>query len=243
MTKWMEPQMCQEAGCKHLFWFDPAKDDTPGLRTEKESEDDTPWCDLYECELGEVAQGETNCVHTWKKQDEERGLTVPASQLATVVQQMMAPVMEQIGAILERTNQAMERIAATQQMMSTRISDLEKQVRLKTPLSKAQEKYVNDAIRARARELLAAKGVSDRKALTKLGNAIRKSVLQRYGYSSLRDYPAYDYETALKQVSMWNDLLMVRETVKEAKERAATSENAGQPADADGSETVSGEAH
>ena len=50
---------------------------------------------------------------------------VPASQLATVVQQMMAPVMEQIGAILERTNQAMERIAATQQMMSTRISDLE----------------------------------------------------------------------------------------------------------------------
>lgn len=224
MTKWMEPHMCQEAGCGHLRWFDPAKDDTPGLRMEKENDDDTPWCDLYECELGEVAQGETNCVYTWKKQDEERGLTVPASQLATVVQQMIAPVMEQIGGILEKTNQAMERVAATQQMMSARISDLEKQVRLKTPLSKTQEKYINDAIRARARELLEAKGVTgDRKALTKLGGAIRKSVLQRGGFASLRDYPAYDYETALKQVGMWNDLLAVREAVKEAKERVAPS--------------------
>lgn len=141
-----------------------------------------------------------------------------------MVRQMIAPVMEQIGGILEKTNQAMERVAATQQMMSSRISDLEKQVRLKTPLSKTQEKYINDAIRARARELLEAKGVTgDRKAVTKLGGAIRKSVLQRGGFASLRDYPAYDYETALKQVGMWNDLLAVREAVKEAKERVAPS--------------------
>lgn len=174
---------------------------------------------------------------------EETGLTVSNQELAIVVQQMIAPVMEQIGAILERTNQAMERIAATQQMMSTRISDLEKQVRLKTPLSKSQEKCVNDAIRARARELLDAKGcVGDRRAVTKLAGAIRKSVLARNGYGSLREYPAYDYETALKQIAIWNDLLTIRDIAKEAKERAEASAHAEQPADCHGEAPVSGEA-
>lgn len=174
---------------------------------------------------------------------EETGLTVSNQELAVVVQQMIAPVMEQIGAILERTNQAMERIAATQQMMSTRISDLEKQVRLKTPLSKSQEKCVNDAIRARARELLDAKGCAgDRRAVTKLAGAIRRSVLARNGYGSLREYPAYDYETALKQIAIWNDLLTIRDIAKEAKERAEASAHAEQPADSHGEAPVSGKA-
>ncbi len=145
---------------------------------------------------------------------------IPAPILATVVQQMMAPVMEQIGSILERTNQAMERIAATQQMMNSRIADLEKQVRLKTPLSKSQEKCVNDAIRARARELLEAKGYAeDRKAVTKLSGCIRRAVLARYGAGSLRDYPAYDYDTALEQVKRWNDFPEVKVILREARER------------------------
>lgn len=141
--------------------------------------------------------------------------------ISAVVQEMMAPVMENIGKILERNSQAMERIAATQQMMSTRISDLEKQVRLKTPMSKAQEKCINDAIRARARELLDAKGFSeDKKSVTKVGGCIRKSVLARYGVDSLREAPAYDYETAMAQVKGWNDMLAVRDAVKEARKRA-----------------------
>lgn len=141
--------------------------------------------------------------------------------ISAVVQEMMAPVMENIGKILERNSQAMERIAATQQMMSTRISDLEKQVRLKTPMSKSQEKCVNDAIRARARELLDGKGFAyDKKAVSKLGSCIRKSVLARYGVDSLREAPAYDYDTAIGQVKQWNDLLVIRDVVKEARNRA-----------------------
>ena len=163
--------------------------------------------------------------------EEEKGLIASNEELAVVVQQMMAPVMEQIGAILERTNQAMERIAATQQMMSTRISDLEKQVRLKTPLSRSQEKCVNDAIRARARELLDAKGFAgDRRAMTKLAGAIRRSVLARNGYGSLREYPAIEFETAMTQAAMWSDLLTIRDVVKEARKRAGTSADAEQDA-------------
>ena len=153
---------------------------------------------------------------------EEQGVSeVQIKIVSAVVQEMMAPVMRNIGEILERNNQAMERIAATQQLMSQRISDLEKQVRLKTPFSKAQEKYINDTIRARARELLDGKGFSDdKKAVAKLGGFIRKSVLARYGVDSLREAPAYDYETALEQVRGWNDLLVIRDVAKEARERA-----------------------
>lgn len=140
--------------------------------------------------------------------------------ISAVVQQMMAPVMENIGLILERNSQAMERIAATQQMMSTRISDLEKQVRLKTPMSRAQERCINDAIRGKARELLDGKGYADdQKAMRKLTGLIRKNVLTRYGVDSLREAPAYDYETALEQVKLWNDLPALRDVVKEARKR------------------------
>ena len=145
--------------------------------------------------------------------------------ISTVVQGMMAPVMEQIAVILQHNTEAMERIAATQQMMSTRISDLEKQVRLKTPMSRAQERCLNDAIRARARELMDSKGFADdRKAVIRLSALIRKSLLARYGVDSLREAPAYDYETAMEQARSWNDLLAVRDTVRDARKRAEAEE-------------------
>lgn len=145
--------------------------------------------------------------------------------ISTVVQGMMAPVMEQIAVILQHNTEAMERIAATQQMMSTRISDLEKQVRLKTPMSRAQERCLNDAIRARARELMDSKGFADdRKAVIRLSGLIRKSLLTRYGVDTLREAPAYDYETAIEQARSWNDLLAVRDTVRDARKRAEAEE-------------------
>lgn len=151
---------------------------------------------------------------------------IPIDKLAFAVQTMIKPVFEQFGAILERTNQAIERIAAANSMMNARITDLEKQVRLQKPVSRSQENYINDAIRKRARELMDAKGYAeDRKAVTKLGGAIRKSILSRYGVSSLREAPAYDYETALEQVARWNDLMILKEITKEARARAAACEN------------------
>ena len=156
----------------------------------------------------------------------EKGI-IPIDKLAMAVQTMIAPVFEQFGAILERTNQAIERIAAANSMMNARITDLEKQVRLQKPVSRSQEKYINDAIRKRARELLDGKGFAeDKKAVTKLGGAIRKSILYRYGVSSLREAPAYDYETALEQVARWNDLMILKDITKEARIRQ-TQERAG----------------
>lgn len=147
----------------------------------------------------------------------------PAPQLemiSAVVRQMMGPVLESFGTLIQRNTEAMERIAASQQMMSSRISDLEKQVRLKTPMSRTQEKHINDAIRLRARELLENKGCGgDRKAVNKLAGHIRRAALARYGVDSLREAPAYDYEVALGTVETWNSVVTVREIVREAKAR------------------------
>ena len=86
-------------------------------------------------------------------------------------------------------------------------------------------------VRAHARELLDGKGFADdKKAVTKLGSAIRRSVLTRWGVSSLREAPAYDYETALKQIAMWNDHMTIRDVVKEARKRADVAVEAAEPA-------------
>ncbi len=157
--------------------------------------------------------------------------------VSVVVRDIMAPLMESIGKMLKHNTEAMEQIASAQQMTSQRIADLEKRVRLQTPMSRTQERYVSDAIRARARELLEGKGFADdKKAVTKLGNAIRKSVLTRWGVSSLREAPSYDYETALKQIGMWNDLIAVRDVTKEARKRAehVAMAEAEQPTRVDG---------
>ena len=141
--------------------------------------------------------------------------------VSVVVRDIMAPLMESIGKMLKHNTEAMEQIAAAQTLTSQRIADLEKRVRLQTPMSRTQEKYIGDAIRARARELLDAKGYADdKKAVTKLSGAIRKSVLTRWGVSSLREAPAYDYETALKQIGMWSDFMAIRDVTKEARKRA-----------------------
>ncbi len=162
--------------------------------------------------------------------------------ISLVVRDMMAPVMENICKMLANNTQAMEQIAAAQQITSERIASLEKRVRLQTPLSKSQENCINGAIRARARELLDPRGFSeDKKAVTKLCGIIRKSVLARYGVGSLREAPAYDYETAMKQVNMWNDRLAIRDVEKEARAREeAALALAEQPAGVDAGKTVAG---
>lgn len=144
-----------------------------------------------------------------------------AQAVAVAVREIVTPVMTAMAEMLDRNNQALERIAASNAAMAARIGELEKQVRLKTPLSRGQEKHVNDAIKARAAELMESKGYgADRKAVTKVAGMIRKSVLARYGVGTLREAPACDYEVALEAAKRWNDIIALRDVVKEAKRRA-----------------------
>lgn len=167
------------------------------------------------------------------KQESSAMLSPEQTQMISiVVRDVMAPLMESIGQMLRHNTEAMEQIAAAQQLTSERMAELEKRVRLQTPLSKTQEKYVNDCVKQRARALLDPKGAAgDRKAVSKLGGLIRRAILTRYGVSALRECPAYDYNTILNMIGMWNDFIAVRDVAKEAKAREAEAVGAAEPAE------------
>lgn len=148
-------------------------------------------------------------------------LQVDEGAVAGIVREMIAPVMETIGKLLRQNAEAIEQIACAEQAMSRRLDELEKRIRLETPVSAAQEKYIAEAARRRAKELMEQRGFGDdRKSVTKLAGAMRRAVLVRCGVGSLREVPRYEYDTALRQIAMWNDLVAVRDAAKEARERA-----------------------
>lgn len=144
---------------------------------------------------------------------------VPLDSLGQIVAELMRPVMQTVGQLLENNTAALEQLSTAQSIQNDRLEALEKQIRLQTPVSSKQVTYLNDAIRSRSRELLDKREIDDKKAVTKLGNQIRKAVLSRYGISSLREIPKHEYNVAMSQIGMWNDALAVRDVVKDARSR------------------------
>lgn len=160
-------------------------------------------------------------VETDRVGDAQHGTAlVPVEALSGMITEMMRPVMQSIGKILENNTAALEQISAAQSIQNDRLEALEKQIRLQTTVTDKQVTYLNAAIKGRSRELLDKKGIEDAKAVTKLGNLIRKAVLLRYGIENLRKVPKHEYNVALQQISIWNDLLAVRDIVREFRDRS-----------------------
>lgn len=177
------------------------------------------------------------------KRGEEPALPISTQQkdkdLASAVTEIIRPVMESMGKMMERVLQSMEQNAQALTVVNNRMEALEKQIRLQTPITPKQAQYLNDAIRNKAREMLDKRDLSGNKwAVTKLGNAIRKDVLARYGITGLREIPRHEYQIAMNQIGMWGNALVFRDIVKEARERA---EHAGQAAGVDGEKEISGQ--
>lgn len=139
--------------------------------------------------------------------------------LGAMIQTILSPVLEAMANVMRSNTEALEQIAAAQKIQADRMEALEKQIRLNTPITKQQEKYLNDAIRTKARELLFKRGIEEDKAARKLGSAIKKSVLARYGISSMREIPKHEYGVALSQINLWNDAMCVRDVIREARSR------------------------
>lgn len=148
---------------------------------------------------------------------------VPLESLGQIVAELMRPIMQTFGKMLENNTAALDQLTTAQSIQNDRMEALEKQIRLQTPISSKQVTYLNDAIRSRSRELLDKREIDDKKAITRLGNQIRKSVLSRYGISNIREIPRHEYSVAMSQIGMWNDVLTVRDIVKEARIRMEES--------------------
>lgn len=148
-----------------------------------------------------------------------------AQMIPAIIQQMMGPLVETMVTMLKNNTEALNQLAATQQIQADRLEALEKQIRLNTPVTPKQVKFLNDAIRARARELLDKRGVDDKKAISKLGTAIRKALLARYGIAAPNEIPKHEYGVAQNYIATWNDMLAVRDIVKEFRERCVKEES------------------
>lgn len=159
-----------------------------------------------------------------------RDAALTADQLGAAVAEIIRPVVMAMGKLLENNTAALNQLAATQSAQNERLEALEKQIRLQTPVTGKQAAYLNGAIRERARELLDKRGYADdTKAVTKLGTAIRKSVLARYGAAAMKEIPRHEYGVALSQIQMWQNALTVRDVIRTArdrrKEREATEDD------------------
>ena len=147
---------------------------------------------------------------------QEQAQTLPA-----LIEQMIAPLMETMAKMIAHNTEALNQVARTQQVQADRMEALEKQIRLNTPVTPQQVKYLGEEIKNRARELLAKYDVEDAKAVRKLGSAIRKAVLTRYGIGRLAELPKCEYTVAMSQIQMWNEMLRVRDCVREARKADA----------------------
>lgn len=160
---------------------------------------------------------------------EAASMAVP-SAVAAAVTEIMRPILESIGTLLKNNTEAMEQIATSQDVIRNRMEALEKQVRLQTPVTDRQAKYLADKARDRARSLLDKKGIDERKAVTKLAGIIKKDVIARYGVGSLREIPRCEYNVAMGQMETWMNGLAVLDIAREARKRAEAEKGQGDKA-------------
>ena len=81
-------------------------------------------------------------------------LVADPNALSHIITELMRPVMQTIGKMLENNTAALEQLSSAQSIQNDRLEALERQIRLQTPVTSKQVTYLNDAIRQRARALL-----------------------------------------------------------------------------------------
>ena len=142
-----------------------------------------------------------------------------AQMIPAIVQQMMGPLVEAMAKLLENNTNALNQLAAAQQVQADRLEALERQIRLNTPVTRQQVRYMSAAMKEHALELLDKSSISDPKATRKLVGIIRKDVLSDYGITALEEIPKHEYNVAMHNIKTWNNMRIVREVVKEARKR------------------------
>lgn len=140
------------------------------------------------------------------------------------IREVVAPLMASMAELMANNTEALQYLASQQKVQADRMEALERQIRLNTLVTPTQARYLNDAIRKRAREILSKKELDgDAKAVTRLSAAIRKAVLSRYGVAALHEIPKHEYSVAMQQIGTWNDALAVLDITRDARKRQEES--------------------
>ena len=153
-----------------------------------------------------------------------------AAAVRDMIRQILDPIFDAFQTMIGHNNEAFAQITAAMTIQSERMDALEKQIRLATPVTPGQVRYINGEIRRHARDLLARKEAGyedDAKAVAALGRLIRKAILVRYGITALNELPKCEYSVVISQIELYNDTLAIRDIIKEAKKRAEEKVCAG----------------
>lgn len=154
--------------------------------------------------------------------------------IAAAAANLVRPLLESLTQMLSGNAAALGQIVEALAAQNERTEALERLIKRRLPVSPAQVRYMNEAIRNRTHDLLDGKDGLDKRAYTKLGNIIRRDVLVRCGAASLRELPEHEYSVSMEQIKMWSDALVIRDVMREARDRVESMELAKQSAGVDG---------
>lgn len=154
--------------------------------------------------------------------------------IAIAAAEMVRPLMEAMSKLLTGNVEALQQINEALNMQNERMAALERVVKRRLPVTAAQVRYMNDSIRNRAHALLDGKDGIDAKAYTVLGRHIRRDVQVRCGITSLREMPDHEYSASMEQIEMWCNVIVIRDVIREARDRVEVLADAEQSAGVDG---------
>lgn len=117
-----------------------------------------------------------------ESQEGKTEIIADPAMLSHIITELMRPVMQTIGKMLENNTAALEQLSSAQSIQNDRLEALEKQIRLQTPVTSKQVTYMNDAIRQRARALLDKKGIDDKKRQQSSETPSERPCFQGMGY-------------------------------------------------------------
>lgn len=124
---------------------------------------------------------------------------------AEALQRVMQPIVE-----------ALEKLAAMQKVQSDRLTALEREIRVNTPVTPVQVKYINAAMKDRAKALLLPFGAEgDRKKANRVTALIRKAMLVECGVGNMSEIPRCDYHAVMDNIGMWNSRMQVKKIAEE----------------------------
>lgn len=137
-------------------------------------------------------------------------MATPQNQMTTqeaveaAMAQYMAPMIATYNAMTEAMGQMAQSMRAIQENMDA----MRRESLYRTPLSAAQKRHLNAAIRERA-EAVAAKRRLPMEAAKAAAGDIRKKLCRRWGVRSVGDIPTCEYAAAMETVQYWDETDLV----------------------------------
>lgn len=112
----------------------------------------------------------------------------------------------------------MQEVVNQMQAQTNRIEALEKQVRLNTPMTGAQVKYIKAGMKEKATELILDAGGKEKGTINKAARAIKTDVLRQFGAGNISEIPRHEYQACRNYIDSWTNRRLIRKLIENETE-------------------------